>query len=38
MKSPPTERWLRTELNRLKEKGLIDSKGSTSTKKWIIKK
>ena len=38
LSSPPTERWLRDELNRLKANGYIDSIGSTTTKKWYIKK
>jgi hypothetical protein len=35
--SPPTERWLRDELNVLKNKGYIDSKGHTTAKKWFVK-
>jgi predicted HTH transcriptional regulator len=38
LSSPPTDRWLRNELNRLKEKGYIDSAGNTTAKKWFIKK
>jgi ATP-dependent DNA helicase RecG len=38
MSSPPTERWLRDELNRLKAAGYIDSTGHTWTKKWLIAK
>lgn len=36
--SPPTQRWVRDELNKLKSKGYIDSTGNTTTKKWYIKK
>ena len=36
MKNPPKERWLRHELNTLKDLGAIDSKGSTTTKKWFV--
>lgn len=38
LSSPPTERWLRDELNRLKAGGYIDSIGSTTSRKWYIKK
>lgn len=38
LSSPPTERWLRDELNKLKAIGYIDSTGSTTTKKWYFKK
>lgn len=38
LSSPPTERWLRDELNKLKIDGYIDSKGSTTTRKWYFKK
>ena len=38
LSSPPTERWLRDELNKLKATGYIDSIGSTTTKKWYFKK
>lgn len=38
LSSPPTERWLRDQLNKLKASGYIDSIGSTTTKKWYIKK
>lgn len=38
LSSPPTERWIRNELNKLKASGYINSAGSTTTKKWYIKK
>lgn len=38
LSSPPTERWIRNELNKLKASGYINSTGSTTTKKWHIKK
>ena len=37
LSSPPTERWLRDELNKLKANEYIDSIGSTTTKKWYVK-
>ncbi len=37
LSSPPTERWLRDELNKLKANGYISSIGSTTTKKWYVK-
>ena len=38
LSSSPTERWIRNELNKLKDSGYINSTGSTTTKKWYIKK
>jgi|TARA_Y100000588_G_C14221594_1_gene911227 ATP-dependent DNA helicase RecG len=38
LSSPPTERWLRDELNRLKADGYVASIGSTTSRKWYIKK
>jgi ATP-dependent DNA helicase RecG len=34
---PPSERWLRDQLNGLKRAGYLDSKGQTTAKKWFIK-
>lgn len=38
MSSSITDRWLRNELNQLKESGYLDSKGQTTTKKWFVVK
>lgn len=36
MKNPPTDRWIRNELNTLKDLGVIDVKGHTAARRWFI--
>jgi len=33
--NPPTERWLRDELNCLMEQGLVKAEGATTKRKWL---
>lgn len=33
---PPTERWLRDELNRLMNLGLVRAEGATTKRKWLL--
>lgn len=34
--NPPSERWIRQELNILKEKGYLIAKGQTTARKWYL--
>lgn len=36
MKNPPTGRWLRSELNILKELNIVQVKGNTGARKWFV--
>lgn len=36
LSNPPSDRWLRDELNRLVNMGLLKSEGATSTRKWLL--
>jgi predicted HTH transcriptional regulator len=36
LSNPPTDRWLRTELNQLVKLGYIKTEGATSSRKWLL--